>query len=110
MMCRSRCRQELNPNKVVRPFDELAVLELGSRADEGDGVGCVYGAPAGLGGLDVLGRRGQAGGREPGPLVALVRCRTVAKGDSGWSCADGTAVTLIADRAAIAADPGTHVS
>ena len=30
----------------VRSFDELALVEAGAGADEGDQVGCVHGAPA----------------------------------------------------------------
>ena len=39
---------------VVGSFDKLAVDELGAGPDECDEVGCVHGAPAGLGGLDQL--------------------------------------------------------
>jgi len=39
---------------IRRAFDELALLESGSGADESDEVGCVDGPPAGLCGLDEL--------------------------------------------------------
>ena len=37
--------------RLVGPFDLFAVGEGDAGADEGDEVGCVDGAPAGLGGL-----------------------------------------------------------
>lgn len=46
----------------VGSFDESAVLELRAGSDEGDEVGCVHGAPAGLGGLDEFERHRDAGG------------------------------------------------
>jgi hypothetical protein len=42
-------------------------------------VGCVDRAPAGLGGFDELAGHGQPGSAGAGPLVTLVRWRTVAK-------------------------------
>ena len=46
---------------LLGSFDELAGLEHGAGADERDQVGCVHGAPAGLGGLDELKCHGQPG-------------------------------------------------
>ena len=67
---------------LVGSFDELAGVEDGAGVDEGDQVGCVDGAPAGLGGLNELERHGQPGGLAAGSAVSLVRCRTVANVDS----------------------------
>ena len=55
-------RDLLITSYFVGSFDELALLEPGSRADQGDEVGCVDGAPAGLCGLDELERHCDAGG------------------------------------------------
>src|SRR3954470_10084283 len=57
--------------QVVVAFDEDAAFEAGSGADEGDQVGCVDGAPAGLGGLDQLERHRDPGGLGPRPLGDL---------------------------------------
>src|SRR5947207_2659936 len=56
---------------VVGSFDQLAGVEAGASADEGDEVGCVHGAPAGLGGLDQLERHGQSGRAGAGSLGDL---------------------------------------
>jgi hypothetical protein len=53
------------------PFDELAAFEAGAGADEGDEVGCVDRATAGLGGLDEFERHGQAGGLGAGAFGDL---------------------------------------
>ena len=66
----------------VGSFDELAGLEAGARPDERDQVRGVDRAPAGLGGSMSLNAIASPAAREPGPLVTLVRCRTVAKVDS----------------------------
>lgn len=47
---------------VVGSFDEFAADEGGAGADEGDQVGGVDRAPAGLGGFDELEGHGQPGG------------------------------------------------
>lgn len=46
----------------VGPFDELAVVEPGTGADQGDQVGALRGPPAGLSGLEELERHRDAGG------------------------------------------------
>ena len=51
---------------MVGSFDLFAVGEGDAGADEGDEVGCVDGAPAGLGGLDEFERHGDAGGSGAG--------------------------------------------
>jgi hypothetical protein len=56
---------------VVGSFDEDAVVEGGAGADEGDEVGCVHGAPAGLGGLDEFECHGQSCGAGAGSLGDL---------------------------------------
>jgi hypothetical protein len=48
-------------------------------AGERDGVGCADGAPAFLGGLDQLEGYGGPAASEPGPLVTLARCLSMAK-------------------------------
>ena len=55
----------------VGAFDELAVDEGGAGADEGNEVGRVHGAPAGLGGFDEFVGHGQPGGAGAGPLGDL---------------------------------------
>jgi hypothetical protein len=45
-------------------------------------VGCVDGAPAGRGGFDELDAMARPAALDPGPLVILLRLRTVAKVDS----------------------------
>jgi hypothetical protein len=64
-------------------FDEFAVDEGRSVADQGDEVGCVDGAPA-VSWADSMSLNAIASpaARDPGPLVTLVRCLTVAKVDS----------------------------
>ncbi len=52
-------------------FDELAVLELRTGADEGDEMGCVDGAPAVLRGHDQLVGHGQTGGLRSRPAGDL---------------------------------------
>ncbi len=54
---------------VVEAFDEFAVEEQGTGADQGDQVGCVDRAPAGLGGFDELKAMASPAARVPGPLV-----------------------------------------
>jgi hypothetical protein len=56
---------------VVGAFDEFAVEEQGTGADQGDQVGCVDRAPAGLGGFDELEGHGQPGGAGAGALGDL---------------------------------------
>ena len=51
-------------------------------ADERDDAACADGAPAFLGGLDQLECHAIPAALEPGPLVTLVRCLTVAKVNS----------------------------
>ena len=63
-------------------FNELAAFEAGPGADERDEVGCVDGAPAFLGASISLNAMAIPAALEPGPLVTLVRCLTVAKVDS----------------------------
>jgi hypothetical protein len=67
-------------------FDELAVLEGGAGAHERDEVGCVDGAPAGLGvawaAWMSLKAMAMPAAFDPGPFVILLRWRTVAKVDS----------------------------
>src|SRR5256714_13874892 len=52
-------------------FDELPAGERGTGTDEGDEVGCVDRAPAGLGGFDELKRHREAGGLGAGPFSDL---------------------------------------
>jgi len=42
-------------------FEQLSLVECRAGADEGDQMGCVYGAPAGLGGVDQLVGHGNSG-------------------------------------------------
>src|SRR5262249_29600300 len=58
--CGSRSLSCLGMSILAGPFDELAVDEGCSGADQGDQVGCVDGTPAVLGGFDELERHGQA--------------------------------------------------
>src|SRR5215813_11863329 len=58
--CGSRSLSCLGMGILAGPFDELAVDEGCSGADQGDQVGCVDGTPAVLGGFDELERHGQA--------------------------------------------------
>src|SRR5699024_3801337 len=53
---------------IVGAFDEASFLEYRTGADEGDEVGCVDGAPAGLGGLDQLERHRDPGSAGTGTL------------------------------------------
>ncbi len=46
----------------VGSFEEFAVVECGAGADEGEEVGCVDGAPPGLGGVEELERHRDTGG------------------------------------------------
>ena len=48
-------------SRFVGSFDQVAVGEAGSGADEGDEVGRVHRTPPGLGGFDELERHRQAG-------------------------------------------------
>src|SRR6478609_11246737 len=61
-------------------FDELAAAERGAGTDEGDQVGRVHRAPAGLGGLDELERHGQAGRSRAGALGDLAAVPDGGKG------------------------------
>jgi hypothetical protein len=63
-------------------FHKLAAFEAGPGADERDELECVDGAPAFLGGVDQLDAMAIPVALEPGPLVTLVRCLTVAKVNS----------------------------
>jgi hypothetical protein len=63
-------------------FDEVAGFEAGADADEGDEVGCVDRAPAGLGGFDELERHGQTGGLGARSFGDLGAVADVAKVDS----------------------------
>src|SRR5215467_4114886 len=74
------CRLGLGMDGVRGSFDELAVFEGGTVADERDEVGCVDRAPAGLGCLDELERHRQPGGPRPGSFGDL---RTVSHGGEG---------------------------
>lgn len=60
-------RELLIVSWFVGSFDTLAVVE--SRADQGDQLGCVDGAPAGPGGLEQLAAIARPAAREPGPLM-----------------------------------------
>jgi len=63
----------------VGSFDELAGLEAGRGPDQGDEVGCVHGAPAGLRGLDELERH-----RQPRrPRAVALRPALAARGVPG---------------------------
>ena len=53
---------------MVGSFDPFAVGEGDAGTDEGDQVGCVDGAPPGLGGFDELERHRDAGGSGAGAL------------------------------------------
>jgi len=55
-------------SRFVGSFDEFAVLEPRASADQGDQVGCVDRAPAGLGGLDEFEGHRHAGGAGAGSL------------------------------------------
>jgi hypothetical protein len=68
--------------RLVVAFDDDSVFETGACAHEGNQVGSVDGAPAGLGGFDQLNAIAIPAALEPGPLVTFVRWRTVAKVDS----------------------------
>jgi hypothetical protein len=74
---------------LVGSFDEFAVLEFGSGADEGDQVGCVDHPPAALGGLDEFERHrdtGRARARAFGdPLPQPHRREGVTTKNSGLS-------------------------
>lgn len=63
-------------------LDVHSLLDAGAGPDEGREVRSVDCPPPAFGGFDELESHGEAGGREPGPLVTLVRSRTVAKVDS----------------------------
>ena len=65
----------------VGSFDEFAVVESGAGADERNEVGCVHGAPTGLGGFDEFEGHGEAGRAGAGAFGDL--CAMAHGGESG---------------------------
>ena len=63
-------------------FAQFALVENRAGTDQGDQVWGVDGSPTGLSGVDQLVGHRDTAAREPGPLVTVVRNRTVAKVDS----------------------------
>ena len=67
----------------VGAFDEFSGLEAGAGADEGHEMGCAFTArQRDCADSMSLNAMASPAAREPGPLVTLVRWRTVAKVDS----------------------------
>ena len=67
---------------VVESFDEFPVLEAGTGADERDEMGAFTTRQCDWADAMSLNAIASPAAREPGPLVTLVRCRTVANVDS----------------------------
>ena len=86
---RRRRSSGLVGGRLVGAFDEFAVLELRASAHERDQVGALTARQPDWAASISLNAMTFPAAREPGPLVILLRLRTVAKVDSGWWCAGG---------------------